>query len=272
MRFIAAVVLILCAIQPAHAEWRNALEPKGTKASTLTLVRDGRPLYGILLPTNPTGPEKKAADDLRQWVEEMTGAELPLAASQAGGRTIRIATDPAAPGGQYSIAVDGDGLRITGRPRRGVINAVYALLEEDVGFRWYTKDSFRLPKSPTLTISPVARTYAPKLKLRDPYYKVSFDADWSLRNRTNAPDAHVPEAHGGRGDYGGLFVHTHATLLPPDKYAKEHPEYFFLYAQGQRSAAQLCPTNPQKIRIVTDNVLLTLRKTPHTEIVSISKN
>jgi hypothetical protein len=248
------------------------LEPKGTKASTLTLVRDGRPVYGVLLPANPTGPEKKAADDLRQWVKEMTGAELPLAASRADGRTIRIATDPAAPGEQYTIAVDGDALLLTGGPGRGVVNAVYALLEEDLGCRWYTKDSFRLPKSTTLTVAPVARTSTPKLKLRDPYYKVSFDADWSLRNRTNAPDAHVPDEHGGRVDYGGLFVHTHATLLPPGKYANDHPEYFFLNAQGQRSAAQLCPTNPETIRIVTENVLATLRKNPNTEIVSVSKN
>ena len=230
MRFIA-VVLTLCAIQPARAEWRNALEPKGTKASTLTLVRDGRLLYSIVLPEKPTSPEKKAADDLRQWVKEMTRAELPISAV-ASVKSIRIATDANAPAEQYTIAVDGDALLLTGGPGRGVVNAVYALLEEEVGCRWYTTDSFRLPKSPTLTVAPVARTYAPKLKLRDPYYNVSFDADWSLRNRTNAPDAHVPEDHGGRVDYGGYFVHTHAALLPPDKYAHDHPDYFFLNAQG----------------------------------------
>jgi hypothetical protein len=271
---VGAVMLLALLLTPRlliAGQWRNSLKPKGAEASALTLVRDGQPVYAVVLPEKPTGPEKKAADDLRQWVKEMTGADLPLS-SQPAARSIRISTDANAPDEQYAIAVDGDALRLTGGPGRGVINAVYALLEEDMGCRWYAKDSFRLPKQTTLTVAPVARTYAPKLKLRDPFYKVSFDPVWSLRNRTNAPDAHVPEEHGGRVDYGGLFVHTHATLLPVDKYAHDHPDYFFLNADGKRSAAQLCPTNPETIRIVTENVLATLRKSRKTEIVSISKN
>src|SRR5438309_1403970 len=94
------------------------------------------------------------------------------------------------------------------------------------------------PPGPELTL--VAD--APPLALRDPFYHCAFDADWSVRNRTNAPDAPVPEAAGGHVDYGGLFVHTHATLLPPDKYFKDHPEYFAQNAAGQRYPAQLCPT------------------------------
>ena len=50
-----------------------------------------------------------------------------------------------------------------------------------------------LPKSATLTSAVVPRTYVPRLKLRDPHYHAAFDADWSLRNRTNAPNAAVPE-------------------------------------------------------------------------------
>src|SRR5688500_11672213 len=91
MRFLAAVVMVICLISSASAEWRNALERKGAKGSALTLVRHGQPLYSIVLPAQPSGPEEKAAADLRQWVKEMTGAELPLAESRAAGRTIRIA-------------------------------------------------------------------------------------------------------------------------------------------------------------------------------------
>ena len=82
----------------------------------------------------------------------------------------------------------------------------------------------------------------------------------------------MPEEFGGHIDYGGLFVHTAATLLPPDKYFKDHPEYFMLDASGKRSPAQLCPTDPEVARIVTENVLAILDKNPNTEIVSVSKN
>jgi hypothetical protein len=240
--FIAAVLVL------SSCAFGNALKPSGEPAAKLTIVENATPRYSIALPASATSQEKKAAEDLQQWIKEMTGATLELKHSD---REIRIATDATLADEQYRIAVEGEHLILSGGRGRGVVNAIYALLEEDLGCRWYTNDSIVLPKSPALTISPVARTYAPKLILRDPFYKASFDPIWSLRNRTNAPDA---------------------TLLPPDKYAHDHPVYFFKNAAGQHSAAQLCPTHPETVKIVTENVLRTLKEKPHTEIVSVSKN
>ena len=149
---------------------------------------------------------------------------------------------------------------------------MYALLEEDLGCRFYTDESIRLPKSGTLLVKPVARRYTPRLKVRDPYYKVAFDANWSLRNRTNSPSAAVGEEYGGHVDYDGLFIHARAALLPADKYFKDHPDYFALNASGVRFAAKLCATNPEVARIITESVLKTLKENPNTEIVSVSKN
>src|SRR5688500_8336420 len=102
------VAIFVCAPWAFADDWQNALRPKGAPASSRTLVRDGQPLYAITLPATPTGPERKAADDLRQWVKQMTGAELPLAVSPSAPRSIRISTNAAAPSEQYTIAVDGD--------------------------------------------------------------------------------------------------------------------------------------------------------------------
>jgi len=153
-----------------------------------------------------------------------------------------------------------------------VINAVFALLEEDLDCRWYTKDHFRIPKREHLVFSPVQRTYNPRLKLRDPFYFVSFDAEWSFRNRTNAPSALVPEEWGGRMDYGEWFVHTFNALVPPAKYFAEHPEYFMLDAAGNRSTQQLCTTHPDVVRLVIERVRDYLCRNPNVEIVSVSKN
>jgi hypothetical protein len=172
----------------------------------------------------------------------------------------------------YRISVVGDDLVLEGGAGRGIVNAVYALLEEDLGCRFYTNDSIRLPKNKTLSVRPVARSYVPSLRLREPYYKAAFDATWSLRNRTNAPTAPVAEELGGRIDYGGYFVHTHGSLLPPSTYFAEHPDYFALNATGQRYGNQLCATHPDVARIVTETVLKVLKDNPHTEIVSVSKN
>ena len=266
---IKAFLIALCLASSAiAAQWKNSLKPGGETAGPLVLVRDGQPQYTIVVRADGTPQERKAQADLNHWIKEITGADL----TRPGGPVIRIVTDETLAGDAYRISVEGADLILAGGPGRGVVNAVYALLEEDLGCRFYTKDSIRLPKANTLAITPVARTYTPKLMLRDPFYFASYDAAWSLRNRTNAPDARVPQDDGGHVDYGGLFVHTAATLLPADKYAHDHPDYFFKNAAGQHSAAQLCPTHPETIKIVTENVLKTLKANPHTEIVSVSKN
>src|SRR5688500_9328533 len=262
------IVLSLIALfGGAPCTFAHALKPSGEPAPALTIVQNTKPLYTIALPPKATTREQKAAEEFQHWVKEMTGATLSLAASD---KEVRIATDASLADEAYRIAVGDDKhLGPSGGAGRGVINAVYALLEEDLGCRWYTNDSIVPPKSPTLAIAPVPRTFAPKLILRDPFYKASFDPVWSLRNRSQSPDAHVPEEHGGHVDYGGLFVHTHATLLPPDPHFKAHPEYFALSASGQRYANQLCPTHPEVAKIVTANVLKILKDKPHTEIVRV---
>ncbi len=229
--------------------------------------------YSIAIPADSTSEEKKAAEDLQHWVGEMTGVTLKITA-KAPGPVISISTRQDFGPDEYEIAVDeSKNLRLSGSSGRGAVNAVYALLEEDAGCRFYTNDSIVLPKSKSLVIAVVPRRYAPKLwLLRDPFYFASFDGVWSLRNRSNAPDAKVPEEYGGHVDYGGLFVHTAAGLLPPEKYFKQHPEYFAQDASGKRYSAQVCPSSPEVAKIISENVLAILAKHPETEVVSVSKN
>lgn len=270
MRLIFIVSVLLLATTAPAAQWtgwHNALAPKGD-ATPITLVVDGKPVYTVTHRADGTPAEKKAAEDLNHWIKEMTGTDL----ARSGGPLIEINIDESLPLEGYKIELKEKNLYLTGAPGRGVINAVYAFLEEDLGCRFYTNESIKLPKSPTLTVSVIPRTYAPQLRLRDPYYAFAFDATWSLRNRTNAPGAVVPEEFGGHVDYADKFVHTAASLVPADKYFKAHPEYYFLGKDGKRNAAQLDTTNPDVIKIATQTVLDTLKKNPHTEIISVSKN
>jgi hypothetical protein len=254
------------------AEWHNALQPAGAPAGEVLLVRDGKAVCPIQIAVQATVQEKKAAEELQHWIEQISTAR-PEITSTAVASAVRIEHDPALAEEAYRLAVEGDKLVLAGGAGRGVVNAVYALLEEDLGCRFYTNESIKLPQSKTLVVRPVARTYVPPLRVREPYYKAAFDATWSLRNRTNAPTAPVPEEYGGHVDYDGyFFVHTHAYLLPPEKYFSTHPEYFALNAAGQRYANQLCATDPEVARIVTQTVLDALKNHPHAEIVSISKN
>ena len=292
-------VVAIAAMAAAHAaapwprtqHWQNSLKPMGAPAHELTLAFRGSTNYTIVIPRQATTMEQKAAEDLAQWLHEMTGAEYPvlddscLDPQSEGPRPARMisigktlltsgarAVTRADLGDEgYSIAVRGNNLLLLGGRKRGPINAVYAFLEEDLGLRWYTTKVSRIPRRPTVRVRPVPRTYVPPLTIRDPFYKDAFDGTWSLRNRTNAPSASIPEEWGGHTNYA-LFVHTYNTLVPPGQYFEENPDLFMQNADGKRIPRQLCHTNPETIRIATESCLRILRDKPDCEVISVSKN
>jgi len=268
--YAVIITTLICA--GAQAEWVNSLKALGKPAGKIKVVKAGKPQGGIQLPDRPTPQETNAAAQLQFWIKEMTGATLAINSGKARGSRIAIRTDGSLGDEGYAIAVSRGRIVLSGGKTRGVMNAVYALLEEDLGCRFYANDSIRLPRTNTLVIAPVARSYMPRLKIRDPFYACAFDPVWSLRNRANAPNAAVPEEQGGHMDYDGMFVHTAAQILPPDKYFKEHPDYFAQQADGTRTTAQLCATHPEVVKIAIDYVRKVLRDNPHTEILSVSKN
>ncbi len=267
---IAIIASLACA--SAQAEWVNTLKPPGKPAGKIKVVKAGKAQGGIQIPDPPTPQETNAAVQLQHWIEEMTGVTLPIAPGKARSSRVAIRTDASLDDEGYAIAVGRGQVILSGGKTRGVMNSVYALLEEDLGCRFYANDSIRVPRTHTLVIAPVARRYIPQLKIRDPFYACAFDPVWSLRNRANAPNAAVPEEQGGHADYDGMFVHTAAQILPPDKYFKDHPDYFAQQADGTRTTAQLCATDPEVVKIAIDYVSKVLRDNPHTEILSVSKN
>lgn len=268
----------------AESAWVNSLKPQGPAGPVLTLASNGATKYVVVISKAATTQEKKAAEDLAQWLHEMTGATFPIVSDASDpvpteisvGQTNRldrvkltgVGNDLGDEG--YAIAAQDQRLFLIGGRTRGPINAVYALLEEDLGCRWYAGSEARIPKQATLQFSPIVRTFVPKLRIRDPFYSDAFDATWSLRNRTNAPLAPVPEAFGGHLNYAG-FVHTYARLVPADKYWESHPEYYSMI-DGKRGTRQLCETNADVARIITEGIVHLIEQNPHCEFLSISAN
>ena len=293
------------------AGWHNALQPTG-EAEDLLLAREGRALYDIVLPAEPTPQDRVAAQELARWLGEMTGAafEVRLEPSpgtgEAAARAVRAAADSARPvislgatarlagaalgpgaanagladlaqglGAEgYALAVAGGDLFLVGGSGRGPIAAVFALLEEDLGCRWYTATATRIPATPTLKARVVPRRYTPVFELRDPFSYVSNNADWSLRNRTNSYGATQPPERGGNLNYApGWFVHTYARFLAgTDENFAACPECFMLDDDGTRSPRQLCPTHPRVVELAIRHVRSLLDAHPEAELVSVSQN
>lgn len=285
------VLSTICFANSDSVQWSNTLRPTGKPSSTLTLAANGKSNYVIVISSKATTQDQKAANDLQQWLKEITDVKLPIQydnirLSQSMHKisighskyfeklNVSLVKTKLSDEG-YGICCDGKDMYLWGGRSRGIINAVYALLEEDLGCRWYSDEDYRIPKLTTLAFKLVQRTYVPKLNLRDPFYYCSFNPDWSLRNRTNSPYAEVPDEWGGRIDYGKnnlLFVHTFNVLVPPNTYFNTHPEYYMLDKDGKRITQQLCTTDTNVIHIVTDYVLEFLKNNPTTEVISVSKN
>jgi len=273
-----------------HPDWENAMAPDGRRGPRLTLSLEGRTDYTILLPQRPTAPERTAAEGLAHWLQEMTGATFPVAqeddpashhrpAISIGATALRGECHVPSPEidlgyDGYAVQATGGCLFLSGGRRRGMVNAVYSLLQEDLGCRWYIPGIEPvIPRRPTLRFRPVLRAYRPVFEdRRDPYYgDVAYDADWSVRNRTYALTAQVPAEAGGYPRFWPSFVHTYDTLVPPSTYFQAHPEYYSEIG-GKRQPFQLCTTNPEVRRLITEQVLAALRAKPDTQIVDVSPN
>ncbi len=272
VRVMFCLTVLLSAPVALPAQWVNSLQPVGKPAGKLTVVKAGQAQAVIVLPRVATAPEQSAAAQLQHWIQEMTGTKLGITNGPPTRRAIMLQTDPTLGGEGYEIAFKRGCLVLSGGTTRGVLNAVYALLEEDLGCRFYAEDSIRLPRTNLLVLAPPARCYIPRLKIRDPFYAAAFNREWSVRNRSNSPNAPVPEAEGGHTDYAGMFVHTAAQMVPADKHFKDHPDYFAQKADGTRHPAQLCATHPEVAGIVIAYLRQMLRDHPHAEILSVSKN
>ena len=153
-------------VQHNRDKWMNSLTPAGRPGSELSLTANEKSDYRILLSKSPTTQDQKAADDLQTWLLQMTGAKLTVVKESRElkdysrlisiGQTqlfkksglAAIAEDLKDEG--YGIDQKGDLLFLWGGRTRGVINAVYALLEEDLGCRWYSNEAVIIPTIKTL--------------------------------------------------------------------------------------------------------------------------
>jgi hypothetical protein len=274
---------------PATAPgWDNALKPIGKPGPLLNLAANKKTDYVISIPATPTTKEEKAASILSFWLGQITGATFPIvkegAAAKTNGKIISVGNTEllkkaALPEAKldlgeegYAIAAQGANLFLLGGPTRGPIYAAYNLLEEDLGVRWYGREKAegRVPRIDKLSFRPSLRHFVPILEIRDPYYGVAFEREWSLHNKTNSPNADVPAESGGYAGHA-LFVHSYNDLVPPAQYFAEHPE-FYAEVNGKRQASQLCLSNPEVLRITIENSKKFLLAKPDSKFISVSAN
>ena len=177
-------------------------------------------------------------------------------------------------------------IALCGHPQRGTLYAVYTLLEDFIGVRWWSANERYLPNNPTLKISSIDVSYTPKFMLREALYRIAFDGVFASRLKQNG--ATLTKMNFNRPviskEYGGcnnlvLFkgrgssFHAHYEIIPPEKYFKTNPQWFSL-VNGKRTCelAQLCLTNKEMTQQYVENVKKLLRENPQATSIQVSQN
>lgn len=243
--------------------------------------------WQIVCDPSATESERYAATEFQSLFKGMTGRELPIVAkTQEGGGAVFVGPDAVERSGRPSawekLGEEGLQLRVAknavyidgGRPR-GTLYGVYEFFEELCGVRYLTYDHTYYPDKAMATRIPIGtHTYNPPFAFRWSYYgESSKHPEFAARLRTNTV-SDDPKL-GGRTGYR-LVSHNVAYLVPPDKYGKEHPEYYAL-VDGQRKldmkggGPQLCVSNPDVFELVTQAVLEEIAKNPSAKNINIAQ-
>ena len=242
------------------------------------------PDCAIVVPARTTECMRYAAKELRDYVERLTGVRLAVTTegTRSATREIRLACTPVPEelgSDGFRLVVSSNRLDVIASPERGILYAVYEILETYGGCRWYASWHAKEPERDRLSVPKgLDVVQKPDFRMRCPFWcDVVYHHDFAARLRVNShPWGRMEEKYGGdvfRFGGGLASCHTFKKLVPPERYFDSHPEYFSL-VKGKRirKHGQLCLTNPDVLEIVTSNVLECIRKDPTAPVYGVSQN
>lgn len=254
---------------------------------TQTIVSQGRSAYTIVVPAKAEAPETWAAQQLQQYLHQITGVKLPIRKDDviktetviSVGQTRWVAPEKLAIEPRYThddtyrMTVRGPRLFLVGACARGTVYAVFHWLER-LGCRWYAIAFYYeghhevVPNRAQLSLDPLDRIERPVW----PYRVADMTGgrrevlDWAVKNRKNVIRYNLQfylRGPKGRPDYPrkvvvpairqrGLLLqlgdHDWRPFLPAETYAKDHPEWF-----GMLRGKRLPWTNRLRLSFCTSN-------------------
>ena len=251
--------------------------------SGICLVQNGKSRYTIVLSEDASTSEKTAAEELRQYIEQVSGAVLPVSNDlDTKGKVIcvgfndRVAalTGEAAPETDdegFSCRSKGKDILIYGGSQRGTMYGVFDFLEKQLGIKWLTASCTVVPSRRSIRLKPMDWSDRPFLHYRYSNYYVATDPVWKAHNRENMAWSVASNEYGNLEAYWSC--HTMGQLVPTAEFFGSHPEYFCL-RDGKRFGGygQLCLSNPEVLEICKTRMAKVMLENPHYRIYSLSQN
>jgi hypothetical protein len=241
-----------------------------TQNNQVNLVKNNQSDCEIVLPGNADTTLQKAANQLQFYIEKISGVQIPIANqtnSDASKNKIFVGgeNDELSSSNSILIKNENKNIVITGGSSQSVLYAVYVFLEKYAGCRWYSPSVEKIPASKTVSVQiPLNDIYTPEITTRTVHSRLFYDnpgfAD-KMKVTHDAFPGYVPTAR----------VHTFNRFLPSKNFFKTHPEYYAL-RNGKRQHTQLCLTNKEVLRLVTDSVAVWFVRYPEAEVISVSQD
>ncbi len=238
--------------------------------------------YRIVIGEEASESERWAAQELQHWLKEISGAEFGLQSSNHPKKIIvgfnkltqkllgNSAQEPAEEDESFTYRNFGPDIFIWGGKARGTLYGVMTFLEKELGCRWYTSRVSVIPKKPAYTFDYLYHSEKPGIRVRNDFYYEAFEPIWAARNKVNGAMSYREQPGGVEGYWA---VHTFYPLMPPEEFFADHPEYYSLI-DGKRTFdhAQLCLTNADVLKIITERLKKTIEEKPEYLIYSVSQN
>ena len=287
---IAGVTMV--SAMPRPGAWKEEPKPNPTG-----LVLEDMP---IVVPANASEMEKNAAKELQHYLKEMTGDASAITTEGYGSRdaiyigatefakannvTLEAGayTDNNGIGEGWVIKAVGESLVLTGGETRGPLYAVYHLLEDEFGVRWWNYWEELVPELDTAVLPyGFESSGEPEFMYRDIY--IGSEGTYNLhltRNRVNGFMSNAPKGYGGELYYCRPYhVHTFnryfvpyykepvsasdarwLDAINPDKvdWYVEHPEWYgYSKVEGKHvSHSQMCLSNEEFIQTFIEKALI----------------
>ena len=260
----------------------------GPSLAEEVFFQDGRTDWQIYLSPQAEPAEVFAAEELRDALKKISGADFPVLTSvQVPERRAIIIGDLAhpevqgqaaalrlGPGKVEQVAVYtlGGRLYLAGNQPRGALYAVYSFLQNELGVRWLWPgpDGEFMPAKKRWSLAELKFNHQPAIAYRGfhlcgDWRDVELFREWMARNFINIHRHAAPPSEKRRGFYS--MWSSHNAVLPQALF-ESHPEYFAEIG-GKRYPSNICFSHAEVAKIVADEMAAYVRKRPFLDILSV---
>ncbi|MBP1996042.1 DUF4838 domain-containing protein [Paenibacillus eucommiae] len=274
---VITVMFVLMACVSTSAAFAADPEP-------LTIISNGTSEYVIEVRSNATQVELTAADELQDYLEQVSGVTLPIVPESGTpdksfliGPTAFAVTNGVNPTGEEEWAIKriDNKIIITGGSQRGTLYGVYHFLEDVIGVRWWNIWEEYVPSESVIQVDQLDLAGEPAFGYRDMYINAfayissntyilndptvmsdikEAHSNFYVRNRLNGQFGFAPAEYGGTVSFGPpYFVHTASWYFNPADYIATHPEYFATV--GGVPGGQLCLENTELQNLFAEKLI-----------------